>query len=430
MKAIFFKKISFQDSSGKDALFFFLIVLYLFSIFLLEKFLPLNRIALCLLFVFGVFHKNKENDRFVFNRNGFLMQVFILLPLFYTILEQCNSRILALNIIYLIFFFLFSTQWFKGPETTYTIYRALYVSLMLVFGICLFGIAQYFYENFFSIFPFDRAIVEIRNTLWWNAFVHKSLMHPLGLHPSYVSIFCLAVINWNLNEVLEKLKQNLVMEINKISLILPIFFLLLISSKMAYALLMILLFIFLVRLFRHKMYKLLFLISTIIVLTTISIFSYFPSIKHRVTVDYVEFKKSGFKLDNVSKASERLLVWNTSWRLLKKNPKGSYCEDTKDLIWSALEKQNKAELEKKNAHNNFLEFGLRYGLVGVLVLMLFIGYSVLKVVQNKDVTLLGILLIFFMFSIVEATLVREIGVIFMAFLFQFHLINTQNKCYK
>ncbi|MBP2833882.1 O-antigen ligase family protein [Aquimarina sp. U1-2] len=279
------------------------------------------------------------------------------------------------------------------------------------------------------VYSFDEAINEISTTYWWNNFVHKAFLKSLEIHPSYLSLFSLSAINWNLNLLYKDLQNKTFDRTNIFYLIITTLFTILISSKMAYILLLLLVCIFLVRLVVAGLYKQVIFLGLSGFLLMISMYYALPSIRDRITVDFRNFKQCGFKLDNKSPASERIFIWKTSLDIIKKEPLGSFCQKTKKTIWQKISKSNKDLLEEKNAHNNFLEYGLMYGWFGISVLLAFICYTSFIVFKRKDIVFLGLLLIFLLFSLVESTLVREVGVIFMAFLFQFHFL-TLNRAIK
>ncbi|CAN0536568.1 unnamed protein product, partial [Scytosiphon promiscuus] len=118
-----------------------------------------------------------------------------------------------------------------------------------------------------------------------------------------------------------------------------------------------------------------------------------------------------------------IYIWKTCIDSIAKNPFGRLCIDTKKQIWLSQEKTNKESLVEKNAHNNFLEFGLRYGTLGIFILLSLVILCFYLFIKYKNYVFLGVFLIFLLFSMTESTLVREMGVIYMAFIFQLHLLN-------
>ncbi|WP_194525302.1 O-antigen ligase family protein [Zobellia roscoffensis] len=258
---------------------------------------------------------------------------------------------------------------------------------------------------------------------WWNLFVHRSLVSVLNLHPSYVSMLVLVAINGNLERLYRSILENKVIGLSLGIFALNLTFLVLLSSKMAYLILVVLFALFVVRLIVANKLKWVGGILFVFVVLISVLYNTLPSIKDRITVDYRTFASKNFALDNNSPASERIHIWRNSIALIEENPFGRFCIDTKEQIWSRLDKTNKEELVEKNAHNNFLEFGLRYGVLGIIVLFLFVLVCFYFFIKYKDFLFLGVLLIFLLFSLTESTLVREMGVIYMAFIFQLHLLN-------
>lgn len=404
----------------KIEILFLSIFLYVQSIFFLEIAPLFNRISLCaiILISFGSFNlKNVKVGEY-----PVLSQIFFALPLFYSGFLLCNGNYVVLNILFPIFFLVFNTDIFKENNILDQVYKSLNISIVIVFIICLIGVGIRLYDDFFIGNSINNAVNSISKVYWWNYFVHKSLVSVLAIHPSYLSLFTLLSINKGFNNLFNNIKLRKIDKTNLFYLLTVTCFTIMIASKMAYLVLICFICLFLIRLIKLNFYKefILVLFGTLFFLSLL--YHFLPSIRDRITVDFRNFKQSGFALDNNSPASERIYIWKTSADIIMDNPGGLFCLNSKEVIWSHLKKSDKTALIEKNAHNNFLEFGVMYGFLGIIVLFIFSGYSIYLAIDNMDYVFLGVILIFLLFSIVESTLVREIGVIYMAFIFQLHLL--------
>ncbi|WP_400071315.1 O-antigen ligase family protein [Zobellia russellii] len=402
-----FKK--YMSSPYRGQIVFLLILLYVISIFFLEVTLVPNRIALLFMFIFSILSYLYYREPLRLRLSDLHAQLFFILPLFFFIVNGCNDRVLMLNIVVPMLWLILGSRFFSSTRIIIYVYKSLNISICIVFFLCL-----------------TSVLLKLSNgapEYWWNSFVHKSFVEVLNQHPSYLSLYALAGVNANLNDLYCCIIKRRFQLLTIIFLIVSIVFLILVSAKMAYIILALFFLIFLGRLLASKKY--IWALSFVLISGIIIIFLYMvlPSIGNRITTDYKTFVTNDFEIDNNSPASERIHIWRTSITLIKENPFGRFCMDTKEQIWSRLDKTNKQELVEKNAHNNFLEFGLRYGVLGIIVLFLFVLVCFYFFIKYKDFLFLGVLLIFLLFSMTESTLVREMGVIYMAFIFQLHLLN-------
>ncbi|SIS38205.1 O-antigen ligase [Zobellia uliginosa] len=402
-----FKKYMSSPYSGQ--IVFLLILLYVLSIFFLEITLVPNRITLLCMFVFSILSYLYHREPLRLRLRDLYTQLFFILPLFFFIVNGCNDRVLMLNIVIPLLLLILGSKFFSSTRIIVYLYKSLNISICIIFFLCLTSVLL--------------KLSDRTPEYWWNSFVHKSFVEILNQHPSYVSMLVLVAINGNLERLYRSILENKVIGLSLGVFALNLTFLVLLSSKMAYLILVVLFALFVVRLIVANKLKWVGGILFVFVVLISVLYYTLPSIKDRITVDYRTFASKNFVLDNNSPASERIHIWRTSIMLIEENPFGRFCIDTKEQIWSRLDKTNKEELVEKNAHNNFLEFGLRYGVLGIIVLFLFVLVCFYFFIKYKDFLFLGVLLIFLLFSLTESTLFREMGVIYMAFIFQLHLLN-------
>jgi O-antigen ligase len=319
-----------------------------------------------------------------------------------------------LNIIIPLLWIVLSSRPFTNGKAIAYLYKALNISICAAFLLCLTGV----------LLKLNDEIPKY----WWNAFVHKSFTQALSQHPSYLSLYAVIAVNGNLDKLYNNIIEGRFSLLTVVFLVVSFAFVVLISAKMAYIILGLFFFIFLGRLLVAKKIKWALVFSAAFLTMTSVIYIALPSIYNRVTTDYSTFVKSDFKLDNTSPASERIYIWKTSFDIISESQLGEFCVKTKEQIWSRIEKKDKENLEEKNAHNNFLEFGLKYGVLGIILLLLFVCWCFNFFRKTRNFLFLGIVLTFLFFSLTESTLVREMGVIYMAFIFQIHIINISKRC--
>ena len=71
---------------------------------------------------------------------------------------------------------------------------------------------------------------------------------------------------------------------------------------------------------------------------------------------------------------------------------------------------------KKNCHNNFLEFGVRYGVIGMILILLLIILAWRVGLQHNSFEIIGVLILITLFSMTESFMFRELGISFVAIL--------------
>lgn len=397
-----------------DQIVFFLILFYVVSIFFLEISLVPNRIALFCLILFLVLDYLYNQIPIRLRLRDSPTQLFFILPFVFFLIYNCNYGDVMLNIIIPLLWIVLSSRPFTNGKAIAYLYKALNISICAAFLLCLTGV----------LLKLNDEIPKY----WWNAFVHKSFTQALSQHPSYLSLYAVIAVNGNLDKLYNNIIEGRFSLLTVVFLVVSFAFVVLISAKMAYIILGLFFFIFLGRLLVAKKIKWALVFSAAFLTMTSVIYIALPSIYNRVTTDYSTFVKSDFKLDNTSPASERIYIWKTSFDIISESQLGEFCVKTKEQIWSRIEKKDKENLEEKNAHNNFLEFGLKYGVLGIILLLLFVCWCFNFFRKTRNFLFLGIVLTFLFFSLTESTLVREMGVIYMAFIFQIHIINISKRC--
>ena len=79
---------------------------------------------------------------------------------------------------------------------------------------------------------------------------------------------------------------------------------------------------------------------------------------------------------------------------------------------------------KYNAHNQFLESVLSFGILGLLSLSFIFMFSFYKAIKSKDSIAIIIIMVFFIFMLTESILVRHSGIISFVILMSLLLCRT------
>lgn len=171
---------------------------------------------------------------------------------------------------------------------------------------------------------------------------------------------------------------------------------------------------------RKKRYLLLIIIPTVLFLA--------PNINrfHQLYTVIVKNEQEGFiNQDELGKINERLVVWDASIKLIKKEPIVGYgvkaAQDKLNSIYIEGDKYAINALNKKlNAHNQYFQITLEAGLIGFLLLIIIITNYILTSKRIKDnikyITFgfMGMIVIVFF---TESLLNRYIGISFFSFFY-------------
>ena len=122
--------------------------------------------------------------------------------------------------------------------------------------------------------------------------------------------------------------------------------------------------------------------------------------------------------DDVNSKEERLVIWKTAIKTAKKNPVlGVGTGDIKDELIKAYEKINfkNGIIKKLNCHNQYLQFLMAFGLLGLICILFSFLYPLLNAFKTKDYIYLFFAFVFFANVLFESMLETKTGVEFFAF---------------
>lgn len=146
-------------------------------------------------------------------------------------------------------------------------------------------------------------------------------------------------------------------------------------------------------------------------------FAYIPNFRHKFTDQTKNLQQywQGYYPD--SSISLHLHSWKCSFLLIKEKPMLGYgTGDEVERLMDCYEDHNltKSLENRYNAHNEFLSNMIRHGILGLLVLIYFFGYTTTQALRQKDSLLLALLILFLSVSLFESTLNVYRGVVFLS----------------
>lgn len=246
---------------------------------------------------------------------------------------------------------------------------------------------------------------------WWNQVLYKNLAMELHAHPTYVAMFIIASFVMLLDQSNKKEKYfsytNYVL-ILTISLLV----LLLLVVKISFLAIFLILVVFMLFLLSTNHVKPAIISLILLLLSSIAVYN-IPGIKHRLLVDLNSIQNSEPKRMEANRLKERTALWKASLHFISQNPiVGSSIQgvSSKSSIYP-MAKTIYPQLEsQKNCHNNFLEFGVRYGIIGIGIFSLFILLFLKEGIKPASFEIIGIWIMICCFSLTESFMFREQGI--------------------
>ena len=374
------------------------LITYLWVLSLLA--LPLSNLPNRILLGFMLIWFLAKNRTSSFQVSSF--NFFIALSLILLILSALTNKVLSKELLLCLSipaqgFFLFiarpTPQHFKKG-----FHGAVITVVALLISIKLAGVIQ---SGFYSYFEQDQ---------WWNLWHYKSLTQSLSLHPTYLSLFLLVGMVMLLFEQRTLAPKN---GFNYGSLTLLGIYLIalwLVSSKIALVALGLILPLFWVHKAASYSKRQSFILGLLLVIAfTLPLTS--PSIRYRLTHEInTAMQTLPAKVPN--RITERRALWKSSFIEMDLHPiAGTSFRGIKsrDAIYPRAKFFYNPLEKPMNAHNNFIEFGLRYGILFGALLLLTSIFGLYKAFRIGSLEVLSLGIILITVSMTESFLVREQG---------------------
>ncbi len=267
-----------------------------------------------------------------------------------------------------------------------------------------------------------------RQEQWWNLWHYKSLTEGLSLHPTYLSLFLLA--GWVMllfGNDLKAFKSRA----SRGGWTLLLFYLIslwLVSSKIALIALGLILLIFWIYTVNHSSRRQTILSGVLISIALALPFAS-PSIRYRITHELSNARQA-LPAEVPNRMTERRALWKSALIEMDRHPiAGTSFRGVKsrDAIYTKA-KFFYTPLEKPmNAHNNFIEFGLRYGiLIGILLLFTSI-FGLYKAFRHGSPEILSFGIALIAVSMTESFLLREQGLSLASLMLLFYCLKENER---
>ena len=153
-----------------------------------------------------------------------------------------------------------------------------------------------------------------------------------------------------------------------------------------------------------------YLIAFVLLLAGFALFvRCIPTASNRVLQTFHRVKSAG----TLQAADPRWTIWECSWDVIGEHPiKGVGTGDIRD---SLTEKQTEAGIPSFNSHNQFLNTWVAVGIVGLLLFVAILAFSLYGALRRHSFLFLVFLLIVVINCMTEAILEKQTGLVFFVF---------------
>jgi hypothetical protein len=264
---------------------------------------------------------------------------------------------------------------------------------------------------------------------WWNLLHYKNFTESLSLHPTYLSLFLLTGLVMLLFGSTSPTLRN---RVNGRAAALLGFYLVaiwLVASKIALvATGLALLGYWIQRLSSSSKKQSLALGLLLVIIIFAPLIS--PSIRHRVTHE-LKTAAQPLPAEVPNRLTERRALWVSAFIDMDRNPiVGTSFRgfESRQAIFTKAKFLYKPLEKPMNAHNNYIEFGLRYGIVFGILLLVSSIFGLYKAYKNSDLELAALFLVFALVSMTESFVFREQGLSLTALmLFYYYVIDNERN---
>jgi len=308
--------------------------------------------------------------------------LLFLLPIFYYLLIEPNSLILSKKVSLSIIFLVFPVTLFLKKELFdlkkwYFILAFYLLGILTFFGISIVIFTLKWISTSLSLYELQINYVSLSNI---------------------PKIYYALILNFGLMACIYLRKSNiLILKNQKIQFIISIFIginILIIQSKIGFVAFMLILFIS--SIIQKKQYRNIPYISfTFLLFICIFIILFFNT--NKLNIHYLT--QSSFEV------TKRIEVWHHALSMIIQKPFIGYGSSYLDF----LHIQSNLYL---NAHNQFLEFTLEYGVIGLIMMLITFAFSAFMAIRSLDYFYIGFIILSMYFCLFESVFNNQTGVVF------------------
>lgn len=396
---------------------YFINIPYLILVVTMFLDIKFNSLAIVLLFLFSIIYLEKKR---VYQRKYIL--IFSLL-FFFNFLHIYNDRfdlrVLEYNLSYLVFPFAFFLKPLIIKRSFELILKSFLCSCIAVFLILFINAI---YLQFSSI----GNLYEIN----WFLFSYHDFVRVINIEPVYASIFAGFSVFISFYFF-----RNTNKKIYLFFVIILFLFQIMLTSRTPLAATII---VFIISVFQTYSFKKSILLM-LLALTTIILLASFHSISRNRFLSTFYGMRSDKKLSNnwgvdSGKLSDRTLKWNSSLKVIKRNPLlGVGSIQMKDTLVVEYKKNNYLMGVQKrfDPHNQYLTEAISNGVFSSLILVLLLLIPFVLALKRRYILYSSFLLLMMLSLFTESVLYRQKGLVFYCFFnalfFSYYFLNKVEK---
>ncbi len=393
------KTVEQNHSQNKDLDVVFLLLLGVVASFAIPK---LNAPMVGLLFAAQLFVLLKNRKAFFKPTRYFwaLMGLFTLslVGMIYTENMSRGVDMIGRQISFLLFPMFYATYRVKNFSILFKTY------CIFIFGMILVCEIDTIYRFFYKSDTFPLTLDLFLSYRYTGAELTKSI----GLHNAYFGMFILfsnvLLLNWMI-----KAKRSVVFLGLFLLVCLQSVFLLQMVAKTAIIMNLIIVGASMVYiLIKQKKLKLLFFSGLLLVVIGLFSYSYLKLPLERITERFEELNQG----ENTERET-RVKLWKSALPIIKENlVVGVGTGDVEDQLHAAYKKN--AILSKSNIHNQYLDYLMRYGIIGLLLFLSILGYALIHAIKTGNYIYFCFTLIIIGCCFTENIFSRQWGITFYA----------------
>lgn len=265
--------------------------------------------------------------------------------------------------------------------------------------------------NFYQFSQTDYPLHWLLN----NPFTGFNFLEPFkDLHPIYMGMYyniAIAVLLFGIVKINTFLRVVLT-----VLLMLGVLFL---ASRITYLILFLIIGLYLIHNLSFKLFSVLITIAIIIGALSFSTFQKTYVYHKLVTGTIFDLNENvgEYSTDNTYKADSRFSRWKVAVDLIKDKPIFGYGGGTENEVLLKKYKENKMKNSIDsgyNAHNQFLGFFIRFGVLGFALLLVYFISNTITAIKYQHLLFLAFLTILFWTFMVENIMDRNMGINFVA----------------
>ncbi|GBF18517.1 MULTISPECIES: O-antigen ligase family protein [Arenibacter] len=159
-------------------------------------------------------------------------------------------------------------------------------------------------------------------------------------------------------------------------------------------------------LIKQKKLKLLFFVATLIAL-----FAYFSSSYLKLPLERITERFEELNQGKKAERETRIKLWNAALPIIENNPIiGVGTGDVQDHLHAVYKKNNITS--KSNIHNQYLDYLMRYGIIGLFIFLYVLGYALIHAYKTSNFIYFCFTLIVMGCCFTENILSRQWGITF------------------